>query len=344
MSIAVPSLQTQDANLRGFADAVKGNLDVILGQQKNSTPLILVPSGAATIQQIAEQLNTIIYRLGGRSGQVGDVAAKQSLGYAPIFSVSDLPTSDLGPILFMEYGSLGIWQTIGSWSGYASPTLGASWRFPVNAVPSGWLRKNGATALRSAYPSLYAYLVRKATVTMTIASPGVITWAEHGRSANDPIKFSTTGALPTGLTAGTTYFVVSASITTNTFQVSATAGGAAINTSGTQSGVHTGIYAPFGDGDGSSTFVLPESRGEFPRNWDNGRGVDAGRAVGSGQAGQVESHTHTQNHTGTGAVANQMPSGGGSSGVTASVINTGATGGIETRPRNVAELDCIQAF
>lgn len=78
-----------------------------------------------------------------------------------------------------------------------------------------------------------------ATVTISIASPGVVTWTAHGLSANQPIVFSTTGALPTGLTAGTRYYVIGSSITTNTFQVSTTPGGTAINTSGTQSGTQS---------------------------------------------------------------------------------------------------------
>lgn len=73
-------------------------------------------------------------------------------------------------------------------------------------------------------------------VTLTIATPCVVTLQAHRLSAGDTITFSTDGALPTGLTAGTVYFVVNA--TTNTFQVALTAAGAAINTTGTQSGTH----------------------------------------------------------------------------------------------------------
>jgi hypothetical protein len=77
------------------------------------------------------------------------------------------------------------------------------------------------------------------TVTMTIASPCVITYAaNHGLAVGDPIVLRTTGALPTGLTAGTTYYVVSTPLAT-TITISATAGGSAINTSGSQSGTHT---------------------------------------------------------------------------------------------------------
>ncbi|MGH6843115.1 MAG: phage tail baseplate protein, partial [Methylocella sp.] len=75
------------------------------------------------------------------------------------------------------------------------------------------------------------------TVTITIGSPGVVTWTAHGLSNGQAVRFTTTGALPTGLAASTVYFVVSAA--TNTFQVAASPGGAAINTSGSQSGVHT---------------------------------------------------------------------------------------------------------
>jgi hypothetical protein len=74
-------------------------------------------------------------------------------------------------------------------------------------------------------------------VTITIASPAVVTLSNHNLPTNLPIVFSTTGALPTGITAGTDYYVVNA--TTNNFQVSTTQGGAAVNTSGTQSGVHS---------------------------------------------------------------------------------------------------------
>ena len=89
-------------------------------------------------------------------------------------------------------------------------------------------------------PYLFGGMSQSATITVTIATPGVITWTSHPLQADNGVRFSTTGALPTGITAGNTYYVVGASITANTFQISATPGGAAINTSGSQSGTHTG--------------------------------------------------------------------------------------------------------
>lgn len=75
--------------------------------------------------------------------------------------------------------------------------------------------------------------------TITIASPAVITLNAHGLHANDFVQFSTNGVLPTGITAGSTYYVISAGLTSNAFEISAILGGSAINTSGSQSGTHT---------------------------------------------------------------------------------------------------------
>ena len=79
------------------------------------------------------------------------------------------------------------------------------------------------------------------TATFTIASPCVMTWAANkALPENTPISFSTTGALPTGLTAGRIYFTrnwVTASATCN---LALTPDGAPINTTGSQSGTHTG--------------------------------------------------------------------------------------------------------
>jgi len=71
------------------------------------------------------------------------------------------------------------------------------------------------------------------SVSITIASPAVVT-STISVVTGTPITFSTTGALPTGLTPGTTYYALAS--TGTTFNLALTAGGAAINTSGSSSG------------------------------------------------------------------------------------------------------------
>lgn len=102
------------------------------------------------------------------------------------------------------------------------------------------------------------------------------------------------------------------------------------------------IGTTYGAGDGSTTFNLPDLRGEFIRGWDNGRGVDSGRIFGSSQADELRSHTHitqAQNF-------NQGYFGGGSSITLPQSPGFGPptlpTGGTETRPRNVAIMYCIK--
>lgn len=112
----------------------------------------------------------------------------------------------------------------------------------------------GQIALRAAEATIFDYAfrltmnnalaVKTATVTITIAAPGVVTWTAHGMPENTAIVLTTTGALPTGLVAGTTYYL--RNVTTNTFELSATVGGASITTSGSQSGVQTGTSQPVG--------------------------------------------------------------------------------------------------
>lgn len=83
----------------------------------------------------------------------------------------------------------------------------------------------------------------QAIVTMTIAAPCVVTLTGHGFSTGQQCYLQTTGALPTGLAANTTYFI--SVIDANTFNLATTLGnvpiGTKITTTGSQSGVHT-IY------------------------------------------------------------------------------------------------------
>lgn len=106
----------------------------------------------------------------------------------------------------------------------------------------------------------------------------------------------------------------------------------------------TAIGTTFGEGDGSTTFNIPDLRGVFVRGWANAKlnagddGIyDAGRNFGTEQADAFKAHSHTfKGATGSSG------SGTSSRDSVPETQNTGKTGDIETRPRNVALMYCIK--
>lgn len=92
--------------------------------------------------------------------------------------------------------------------------------------------------------------VSKATTcTISSASPGVITEVGHDSAANEPKVFSNSGgALPAAITAGTVYYVKTV-LSVDTYTISATPGGTAINTASTGTGTHsvTHLYSTLSD-------------------------------------------------------------------------------------------------
>ena len=83
---------------------------------------------------------------------------------------------------------------------------------------------------------------------------------------------------------------------------------------------------------------VPDLRGEFVRGWDNGRGVDSGRAIRSTQSDEFKSHTHTLNsYTGNGS-----PKGANEGSAYNGSATTNGRGGTETRPRNVSLMYIIK--
>jgi hypothetical protein len=121
---------------------------------------------------------------------------------------------------------------------------------------------DGSAISRSTYATLYAKITtNKGAFTVTIATPGVFTLTAHGLLDGHCIELTTTGALPTGLTANTNYYVEK--IDANTFYLHAAlstalahTSGSRIATSGTQSGTHSLRFCPWGIS-GASNFLIP---------------------------------------------------------------------------------------
>jgi microcystin-dependent protein len=114
--------------------------------------------------------------------------------------------------------------------------------------------------------------------------------------------------------------------------------GAAVSRT-TYAALFTALGTTYGVGDGTTTFNVPDLRGEFIRGWDHSKGTDSGRAIASLQTDDLKAHTHTLSmQTGTIQYSNGgtgFPALNGSS-------TTGSTGGTETRPRNIAMMYCIK--
>lgn len=126
------------------------------------------------------------------------------------------------------------------------------------------------------------------------------------------------------------------------------------------------IGTSFGAGNGSTTFNLPDLRSEFIRGWDGGRGIDPDRILGSSQAAQNKSHTHTGTVNSAGNHVHTIPNQhlfSGGTGVqsgsnlrhneNAAVLPIGSAGnhshtitlisaGAENRPKNVALIPAIK--
>ena len=66
----------------------------------------------------------------------------------------------------------------------------------------------------------------------------------------------------------------------------------------------TAIGTFYGEGDGQTTFKLPDLRGEWVRGWDNGRGVDEGRGFGEWKDGEAGNLPVSSTSNGTAAVGN----------------------------------------
>ncbi len=160
-------------------------------------------------------------------------------------------------------------------------------------APSGWYLCDGSAVSRTgATAALFAASVPTAAFTVTIASPAVCTSVAHGLVEGDIVHFTTTGALPTGLAAATEYYVIATGLTADAFRLSATRGGAAINTTGSQSGVHTFFAANDGMGDGSTTFNLPNIKGKTVYGYDTSNNKFDVINVPNTYAGE-ETHTLT---------------------------------------------------
>ena len=201
------------------------------------------------------------------------------------------------------------------------------------------------------------------------ALPGVDGLAGHGLCTDGAGNLSfTAGTVPTGTViwqpasvAPTGYIKANgAALSRTTYAGLWTYAQASGNLAASEGAKQAGQFGP---GNGSTTFTIPDLRGEFVRGWDDSRGVDSGRGIGTAQAQDYQSHGHGVTDPGhihslspysavaatASLVGNQGPTPVFGSGLVTTGTTANATGisiqnngGTETRPRNVALLACIK--
>lgn len=183
---------------------------------------------------------------------------------------------------------------------------------------------------------------------------GTIATARLGSGTADSTTFlrgDNAWAVVEGMPAGSVIYFAASTPPTGYLK----ANGAAVSRS-TYAALFSAIGTTFGSGDGSTTFNVPDLRGEFVRGWDDGRGVDSGRVFGSAQAQSTQDlYARITGQDGNVRLQYQRistpswsanlqdddnntgASGTKTTGVAVAPLNTG-----ETRPSNVALLACIK--
>ena len=189
-----------------------------------------------------------------------------------------------------------------------------------------------ADADSSNYVALQAPATVASNLTLTLPAADGSSGQALTTNGSGALAFATIGGVPTGAVF---YFAANTAPTgflkANGAAVSRTTYAALFAITGTTYGV----------GDGTTTFNVPDLRGEFIRGWADDRAVDTGRAFGSAQGHAFASHTHT--YTASGAAGNSVTGGPTPINDGGQTLNTGAQGAdVETRPRNIALLACIK--
>jgi microcystin-dependent protein len=170
---------------------------------------------------------------------------------------------------------------------------------------NNWLLCDGSSKSRTTYPDLFNLLAPSlGTCIISIASPCVVTLSGHGLVSGDAVSFETTGSLPTGIVITTKYYVNVLSV--NTFNISLTYNGILVNTTGSQSGVQSARSTPYGNGNGTTTFNLPDPRGRTLGATGQGSGLtyrNKGLTVGEETHTLTESEMPSHSHSFTSYVA-----------------------------------------
>lgn len=178
-----------------------------------------------------------------------------------------------------------------------------------NSANNGWLTLGDLTDANNLGLATKASPTFSGTVTsagdLILTGTGSLqlpsgTTAQRPTPATGDIRFNTTltqfegyngsgwGEIANGVPAGSVFTFATSTVPSGYLECN----GAAVSRS-TYASLFASISTTWGTGDGSSTFNLPDLRGQFVRGWDNSAGVDSGRSFASSQSDQNKQHTHS---------------------------------------------------
>lgn len=354
LSLAAGSAASPSLNLNGANNGVFAPTSTSVAVSAGGTEVTrwsagqnLTVAGTASLPaySFTAYANTGLYA--PASGQVG-VAAAGAL--VATFTSTGLNSTVIGATT-PAAGSFTTVSASGGYTGITSGNVTAALGFtPYNATnPSGYI-SNVVTALgytpyNATNPSGYITGITSGNVTTALgytpynaSNPaGYIT---VGQQAGEICFFPATAA-PTG------FIKANGALVSRTTYAALYAFAVASGNMAASDGVW--VEGQFSPGDGSTTFRIPDLRGNFIRGFDDSRGIDSGRTIGSLQTDAMQGHFHSLAViNGVNAGASGRTDANQSTNVTAtgSPITDGTNGtprtAAETRPRNIALLACIK--
>ena len=230
-----------------------------------------------------------------------------------------------------------------------------------NSANNGWLTLGDLTDANNLGLATKASPTFSGTVTsagdLILTGTGSLqlpsgTTAQRPTPATGDIRFNTTltqfegyngtgwGEIANGVPAGSVFTFATTTVPSGYLECN----GAAVSRS-TYASLFSAISTTWGVGDGSSTFNLPDLRGQFVRGWDNSAGVDSGRSFASSQSDQNKEHNHTASTTsltgGIRKISEGFGAGGSATGVFTKTSdgNNSITGSSSTSPVGGVDFD-----
>lgn len=252
------NVYTNSADPEITTDSTRGALTVKRGSAADTDNVLEVQNAAGSTTFSVKGNGAVSVSSLTSPTVTGDLLLQNTSGAQPTLQLSEDPDNGTNKVILQAPATLSAdyTLTLPVDDGTANQILQTdgsgvlSWTSPLTnpMTTVGDIIVGGASGASTRLPtSLLGEVVAEAasaTATMTIATPCVVTLVSHGRETTDKVYFTTTGALPTGVTANTTYYVIK--IDANAFNLATSAAnavaGTKVSTSGSQSGTHTVFY------------------------------------------------------------------------------------------------------